>query len=183
MESVDSYVNEMHEVLELLPRAEIARAVGILAQARYRGSRVFIFGNGGSAATASHFTCDLAKGTIEEGKPRFKVWDLTSNQSLFSALANDWGYACIFAEQLESLAEPGDVAIAISGSGNSENVLKAIDVAGEKGLTTIGIVGFDGGQLISRVDLTILVPSDCMERIEDAHLIVAHAISTSLHKC
>jgi len=172
MESVDSCVNEMHEVLELLPRTEIACAVELLAQARYQSSRVFIFGNGGSAAMALYSACDLAKGTIEEGKPRFKVWTLTNSQSLFSALANDWRYACIFAEQLESLAEPGDVAIALSGSGNSENVLKAIDVATEKGLTTIGTVGFDGGQLTSRVALSILVPSDCMERIEDAHLIV-----------
>ena len=114
---------------------------------------VFIFGNGGSAATALHFACDLGKGTIEKGKPRFKVWALTGNQPLLSALANDWGYASVFVEQLESLAERGDIAIAISGSGNSENVLKAVSLAREKGLTTIGIVGFDGGQLASGVDL------------------------------
>ena len=180
MESVDTYVEKMHEVLRLLPREEIARAVEILARARYQGSRVFIFGNGGSAATALHFACDLGKGTIEEGKPRFKVWALTGNQALFSALANDWGYASVFAEQLESLAERGDIAIAISGSGNSENVLKAVDLARTKGLTTIGIVGFGGGELASRADLSILVPSCLMECVEDAHLIIAHTISTSL---
>lgn len=183
MESIDRYVEEMHQVLRLLPRAEIANAVELLDQARCRGSQIFIFGNGGSAATAMHFACDLAKGTIEEGKPRFKVWALPGNQSLLSALANDWGYACVFAEQLESVAEPEDIAIAISGSGNSENVLKAVDLAGARGLTTIGIAGFDGGQLTSRVDLTILVPSHCMECVEDAHLIVAHIISTSLRSC
>ena len=182
MESVDNYVDEMHKVLGLLPRTAIADAVGILARARDRGSRVFIFGNGGSAATALHFACDLGKGTIQDGKPRFKVWSLTGNQSLISALANDWGYACIFAEQLESLAEDGDIAIAISGSGNSENVLNAVDVAKEKRLTTIGIVGFDGGQLAAKVDLAIQIPCDCMERIEDAHLIAVHAISMSLRK-
>ena len=183
MGSVDSYIEEMHEMLRLLPRAEIARAVELLDQARQRGSRIFIFGNGGSAATALHFACDLGKGTIEEGKPRFKVWALPGNQSLLSALANDWGYASVFAEQLESLAEPGDVAIAISGSGSSENVLRAVDVATAKGLTTIGIVGFDGGELAGKVGLNILVPCCCMEQIEDAHLIVAHAISTSLRSC
>ena len=182
MQSVDSYVEEMHAVLDLLPRSEIARAVEVLDRARHRGARIFTFGNGGSAATALHFACDLSKGTIAPDKPRFKVWALTGNQSLFSALANDWGYTSVFAEQLESLAEPGDVAVAISGSGNSENVIRAVDLARAKGLTTIGILGFDGGKLASRVEISILVATDRMEQVEDAHLIVMHAISSSLRK-
>jgi len=182
MESVDNYVAEIQQVLRLLPRTEISQAVGILAQARERGSRVFIFGNGGSAATALHFVCDLGKGTIEEGKPRLKAQALVGNQSLLSAFANDCGYASVFAKQLESLAEQGDIAIAISASGNSENVLRATDLAQEKGLISIGIVGFDGGQLASRVDLCILVPCRSMEAVEDAHLVVAHAISTGLRQ-
>ena len=182
MESVDRYVEELEQILRLLPREDISRAVEVLDQARRRGSRVFIFGNGGSAATALHFVCDLTKGTIEEGKPRFKAYALVGNQSIFTALANDCGYGSVFAEQLESLAEPGDVAIAISCSGNSENVLKAVDLANREGLTTIGIVGFNGGELASRADLPILVPYHSMEPIEDAHLIVAHTISTSLRR-
>ena len=160
----------------------IQKAIDVLHEARLNGRKVFIMGNGGSAATASHFACDLGKGTLMPGLPRFRVIALTDNMSLFSALANDFGYDQVFCEQLKSLIQPGDVAIGISGSGNSANVLNAILAARELGAITIGFVGFDGGRLKSMVDRCVHVPCDCMEQVEDVHLILEHLISTCLRQ-
>jgi len=182
MNHITSYLKQMCHVLQHLPHEEIARVIDILAQARMEGRQVFIMGNGGSAATASHFACDLSKGTIEPGKPRFRVIALTDNMSLFSALANDWGYDRVFVEQLDSLAQPGDVAIGISASGNSENVLRAMDLARERGLTTISFTGFEGGRLKDKVEVCLLVDCQVMEQIEDVHLVLEHLICTALHQ-
>ena len=182
MNHITSYLDQVCNVLQNLPHDEIGRTIDILAQARVQGRQIFIMGNGGSAATASHFACDLGKGTIEPGKPRFKVTALTDNMSLFSALANDWGYERVFVEQLDSLAQPGDVAIGISASGNSENVLRAMDLARERGLTTIGFTGFDGGRLKHKVEVCLLVECQVMEQIEDAHLVLEHLICTALRQ-
>jgi len=170
----------MCQTLQRLPRDEIARLAEVLAQARQEGKRIFVFGNGGSAATASHFACDLGKGTVQEGMPRFKVIALNDNMPTFSAYANDCGYETVFAEPLISLSEPGDVAIGISTSGNSANVLRAMEVARERGLVTVGLTGFQGGQLKDKVDLCIIVPSDSMQQIEDAHLVILHALFLAL---
>ena len=180
VEQIQEYLDQMCQTLQNLPRNEIAQAIEILAKARREGRRIFVFGNGGSAATASHFVCDLGKGTVQEGKPRFRVIALNDNMALFSAYANDFGYETVFAEPLASLAESGDVAIGISTSGNSANVLRAMDVARERGLTTIGLTGFQGGKLKDKVDLCIIVPSDSMQRIEDAHLVILHAVFLAL---
>ena len=182
MNHIASYLDQVCHVLQNLPQDEISRAIDILAQVRLEGRQIFIMGNGGSAATASHFACDLGKGTIESGKRRFRVIALTDNMALFSALANDWGYERVFVEQLDSLAHPGDVAIGISGSGNSENVLLAMDLACERGLTTIGFTGFDGGRLKDKVEVCLLVECEVMEQIEDAHLVLAHLICTALRQ-
>ncbi|HIC93738.1 MAG TPA: SIS domain-containing protein [Anaerolineae bacterium] len=179
-EQIEKYLEQMCRTLRRLPQGEIARLAEILAQAREEGRRVFLFGNGGSAATASHFACDLGKGTVREGRPRFKVIALNDNMPIFSAYANDFGYETVFAEPLVSLSEPGDVAIGISTSGNSANVLRAIEVAQERGLVTVGLTGFQGGQLKDKVDLCIIVPSDSMQQVEDAHLVILHAVFLAL---
>jgi len=182
MNCVRSYLDQVCHVLESLPQDEIGRVIDILAQAREEGRQIFIMGNGGSAATASHFACDLGKGTIEPGKPRFRVIALNDNMSLLSALANDWGYERVFVEQLDSLARPRDVLIGISGSGQSENVLLALDLARERGLTTIGFTGFEGGRLKDKVEVCVLVECEVMGQIEDAHLVVVHLICTALRQ-
>jgi len=182
MNYVANYLHQVCHVLQDLPHDDIARTIEILAQARLEERQIFIMGNGGSAATASHFACDLGKGTIQPGRPRFRVIALTDSMPLFSALANDWGYDRVFVEQLDSLARPGDVAIGISGSGNSENVLRAIDLARERGLTTIGFTGFDGGRLANKVDVCLLVDCQVMEQIEDAHLVLGHLVCTALRQ-
>ncbi len=179
-EIIEEYVSEVRNTLKKLPVGQIKQVVELLEESRLKSRRVFIFGNGGSAATASHFASDLSKGAICQGKPRIKALALTDNIALLSAWANDSAYENAFAEQLENFIEPEDIAIAISGSGNSLNVLNAVKLAKSKGATTIGFTGFDGGKLKDLVDIAIVVPSHCMEQIEDIHLLLEHMITTCL---
>lgn len=175
-----AYFAQVSITLDDLPLERVAEAIATLDDARIRRRRVYVFGNGGSAATASHFTCDLAKGAIGSRKPRIRVQCLVDNTSVFSAWANDTSYDRVFAEQLEDTIEAGDVAIAISGSGNSPNVLQAVRVAARHGATTIGLCGFDGGKLAHMADIPIVVPSHRMEQVEDIHLMLAHAMAVGL---
>ncbi len=179
---IETYLSEVGATLGKLPVDMAAQVVELIETARANGKRVFTFGNGGSAATASHFASDLSKGAISQGKPRIGAFALTDNVPLLSAWANDTAYESIFAEQLENLVETGDVAIGISGSGNSQNVLNGVKVAKSKGASTIGFIGFDGGKLKSLVDLAIIVPNHNMEQVEDIHLLLAHIITTCLRK-
>lgn len=179
-DTIRKYISEVGTTLEGLPIQNIAQVVELLEEARLKAKRVFIFGNGGSAATASHFAADLSKGAISKGMPRIKAFALTDNVALLSAWANDTSYDNIFAEQLENIVEPGDVAIGISGSGNSPNVLNGIKLAKSKGATTIGFIGFDGGRLKELVDIGIIVPNHNMEQIEDIHLLLEHIVTTCL---
>ena len=179
-ETISRYISEVSATLERLPTENIAQVVGLLEEARLKAKQVFIFGNGGSAATASHFAADLSKGAISPGKARIKAFALTDNVALLSAWANDTTYENIFAEQLENILKPGDIAISISGSGNSQNVLNGIKLASAKGATTVGFIGFDGGKLRELVDVHIIVPCHNMEQVEDIHLLLEHAITTCL---
>lgn len=142
---------------------------------------VYLFGNGGSASLASHFACDLTKGTCFEGgngQKRFRAIALTDNLAVLTAWANDSGYEDVFSEQLRGLVQPGDIAFAISCSGNSRNVLKALQGARDAGALTIGLGGFEGGYMKSLCDVSLIVPSDNMQIIEDLHLSVAHCLFT-----
>jgi D-sedoheptulose 7-phosphate isomerase len=176
LERINAYRDGLVSLLDSLPVSEIQDVIGILAYARFNNKKVFIMGNGGSAATASHFACDLGKGTLLPGLPRFRVLALTDNIPLFSALANDYGYDHVFSEQLKSLVRPGDVVIGISGSGTSPNILNAIRAAREARAITVGFVGFDGGALKGLVDKAIHVRSHCMEQVEDMHLVLEHLV-------
>lgn len=180
--TIEQYLESLTSLLGHLPLEEIQRVVDLLTVARYGNQQVIIMGNGGSAATASHFACDLGKGTLMPGHPRFHVIALTDNMPLFSAYANDFGYEHVFSEQLKSLVQPGDVVIGISGSGRSPNVLNAIQAARDAQATTVGFVGYDGGFLKDMVDVCVHVPTFNMEQVEDVHLILEHLISTSLRQ-
>jgi len=177
---IDRYLGEVKSAIDGLPETRIEAVVQLLWQAYLEERQVFIIGNGGSAATASHFACDLSKSTIRAGMGRFRVIALTDNVPLITAWANDSSYENVFAEQLCNLMNEGDLLIAISGSGNSPNILKAVQVAGSMRAATIGFTGFIGGKLKDMVDLCVVVPSNCMAQIEDVHLILEHAISTCL---
>ena len=179
-EAVTAYLSDMQGTLSKLPIDEIERVVNVLHQARAQRKRVFLFGNGGSAATASHLACDLGKGTNRHGRPRLRVVALTDNVPLISAWANDSSYEDIFAQQLQEQVEPGDIAIGISGSGKSPNVLNAVKVARSAGAITIGLTGFDGGDLKSLVDLCITVPDSSIDKVEDVHLMLGHVIASCL---
>lgn len=182
-ERLRAYLSGVYEALQGLDLLAVERMVEVLHQARLLGATVFILGNGGSAATASHFACDLSKGTLVQGGPRFRALALTDNLPLITAWSNDVDYADVFVEQLKSLLRPGDVVIGISGSGNSENVVRALRWAKERMARTIAMVGFDGGRLRSVADLVVWVPCSVMEQVEDVHLILEHMITVMLRQC
>ncbi|HZQ08824.1 MAG TPA: SIS domain-containing protein [Anaerolineae bacterium] len=175
-----TYLTQESEILQHIPLEPLEHLLMLLQHARTERRHVFLFGNGGSAATASHFACDLGKGTIRHDKPRFRVIALNDNLPTFSAYANDHGYDRVFAEPLINLASEGDLAIALSGSGNSPNLLRAVEEAKTRGLVTIGFTGFAGGALKDMVDVAIIVPSRNMGQIEDVHLVLTHALCQAL---
>jgi D-sedoheptulose 7-phosphate isomerase len=162
------YVEETHAALSDPYLAQgIARVVPLLLKARDEGRTIFFFGNGGSATTASHFVVDIGKGTIRGGGKQFRCVALVDSVSTLTAWANDAEYARVFSEQLVNLAGKGDVAVAISGSGNSPNVLRGVEKA----------TGMGGGKLRELVDIPIVVPSNSMQHIEDAHLLICHLLT------
>jgi D-sedoheptulose 7-phosphate isomerase len=180
MELIDSYLSDLTKVIEKLPAKTITALITTLAEARDQRRHIFVMGNGGSAATASHAVNDLTKLAQQEGKPRLRVIALTDNVPIMMAFANDVDYSRIFVEQLMALAEADDVLIGISGSGNSPNILKAMEWAKENGLKTMALTGQGGGRLKYRAELSLVVPSDSMTHIEDIHLILCHIISLGL---
>lgn len=180
MERVANYITLLQQTIDQLPREEIVRVIDLLYSARFSGRQIFIMGNGGSASTASHFVCDLSKNTRREGWPHYKVIGLSDNMAVFSAYANDEGYENVFCEQLANLLMPDDIVIAISASGNSKNVLNAIQYAKNQNAFTIGFTGFDGGTLASLVDINLHIKSNIIEHVEDLHLVLEHMIIKSL---
>lgn len=178
--TTSNYLAELREVLERLPSEPIERFVELLAASRTEERTIYAFGNGGSASTASHFVCDLVKNTVRAESPRIRAIGLNDNIPTFSAYANDVGYDSVFAEPLKTLAQSDDIAVAISCSGNSPNVLRAIEVAREMNMRTVGLTGFEGGSLRELVELAIVVPCDDMRQIEDAHLAICHAVHNAL---
>ena len=173
-----SYFEQLSRTIAALPVDEVEDVTNVLVRAYERRRTVYVFGNGGSAALASHFACDLAKGTLNGSSQRFRVLALTDNIPLMTAWANDSSYEDVFAEQLANFAGPGDVAFAISASGNSPNVIKALKVAKEAGCVTVGLTGFSGGRMRALCDACIIVPCDNMQIIEDLQLCVAHSLFT-----
>ena len=180
MKNVQDYYRAVSDTLLKLPEAPVNEIIAALERARAEKRRIFIFGNGGSAANASHFVVDVIKSTLRPDQPRYKIICLNDNMPTVTAYSNDVSYDVIFSEPLASLAEPGDVAIAISGSGNSPNVLRAMDTAKDMNLTRIGLTGFAGGKLKDKCDVCVIVPSDSMQVIEDAHLVILHSVFLAL---
>jgi D-sedoheptulose 7-phosphate isomerase len=175
-----AYFDELHRAMQRCVTPELDRAVAILRDARARDATIFFCGNGGSASTASHFACDLGKNTVHPVKGRFRTLALVDNIPAVTAYGNDTGYDQVFVEQARSLMRPGDVLVAISGSGNSANVLHAVDYARSLGCQVIGLVGFDGGALRARADVALIVPGRNIEQAEDGHLILNHAVCVTV---
>lgn len=179
-EFIANYISSLGSALDGVVGQDIEAVVNLLTECRFGGGKVFVFGNGGSASTASHLACDLGKNTRVPGLPNFKVLSLSDNTPMFTALANDHGYERTFADQLDGFVSPGDVAIGISTSGKSPNVLRAVELASRHGAKTVGFTGFDGGKLAGLVDVEIRVPSHSIEHVEDGHLVLQHMICLAL---
>lgn len=180
------YLTDLKVILDSLPLEQAKRAADILYKAYRTDHTVFTFGNGGSAALASHLVADLAKAThipgpaSLQGVKRLRAFSVTDNVPLMTAWANDSNYENVFAGQMENFIQPSDVAFGISGSGNSPNVLRALELARRKSATTVGLVGFGGGKMKDLLDCPIIVPSNNMQQVEDVHLILAHLIFLDL---
>jgi D-sedoheptulose 7-phosphate isomerase len=177
LESIYTYFTELEYMLRTVSLSHLQQVIRLIERAYLDNHRMFIMGNGGSAATASHFALDLAKNTIMPGAPRLKAISLTDHVPLITAWSNDTAYEYVFAEQLANMIEPGDIAIGISTSGNSPNVINALHLARQIGATTVGLLGAEGGKIKDIVDAYVLAPGQNIEQEEDAHMILAHVIT------
>ncbi|MCQ2022956.1 D-sedoheptulose-7-phosphate isomerase [Clostridium butyricum] len=177
---IQVYVAEVKDLLQNLNQLEVEKVIESIIDAYKNKKQIFIMGNGGSASTASHFACDLGKGTIIEGKKRFKVMSLNDNMALITAFSNDYGYEHVFSEQLKNLVNKNDIVIAISASGNSSNIVKGIEYAKEKDAKVIAFSGFLGGKLRELADECIHIDCDNYGQIEDLHMVLCHLISQSV---
>jgi D-sedoheptulose 7-phosphate isomerase len=177
-----SYLQAFGELLRRIDVEAIHRIACRLARARDAGAAIYVAGNGGSAAIASHWVNDLCKATKRSGFAPMRAMSLSDNVSWLTALANDEGYERVFSSQLENFARPGDILVVISSSGNSINLVRAVEVAQSHGLTTIGFLGFDGGMLRSKVDDSLLVPTEkgAYGLVEPAHEMICHILTLCL---
>jgi D-sedoheptulose 7-phosphate isomerase len=175
-----NYIAGLQAALDRVHVKNIYKAISVLHSARLSGNTIFVMGNGGSATTAGHFVCDLSKSTRQPDLPPFRVIGLADNMAMVSAYANDEGYEYAFARQLANHMRLNDVVLAISASGNSPNVLRAIELASRLGARTVGLTGFDGGQLRSQVQIEINVPSCSIKHVEDVHLALLHMMCDAL---
>lgn len=175
-----AYRDDLTSAISQLDLAKVAQASAWMNEAQSAGRHIFTCGNGGSASTASHFVCDVVKGASYGREKRFKIMALTDSLATLTAYSNDVSYEHVFVEQLKNFAGPGDVLLAISGSGNSPNVLRAVEYAKSVGCKTVALSGRDGGKLGPLADLNIQVPVQHMGRIEDVHLIACHMIAYRL---
>ncbi len=180
-EYISAYFKHLTQILSELDLSSIEKFIGLLLSARKEGKNVYFIGNGGSAATASHFANDLAIGTRSKKLP-FKVMSLTDNSSVITAIGNDYGYEQVFVKQLEACLGSGDLLVDISASGNSPNILKAVEYTKENNGITIGLTGFDGGELKKIVDHVIHVPTVKGDYgpVEDVHMILDHVVGNYL---
>lgn len=177
-----SYIDNLIRILEDLDHEAVAAIVGMFEQIYERKGRIYFAGNGGSASTCGHFVNDFHAGALRHGGGGYRMIDLTSNIASLTALANDISYDDVFSQQIDRVIEPGDALLVISASGNSKNLIKAVQCAKSRGALTIGLLGFDGGQLKKLCDLSLVVATAAGQYgpVEDVHLVLNHLISTYL---
>ncbi len=178
----EDYLKEIKDSIDSLDKGEMSDIFEIIYNAFENGKNVFLFGNGGSGSNADHIVNDFSKGVLVHGKKKFKGISLSSNTALLTAWANDLSYEYIFSKQIEVMVEKGDVVIGISGSGNSKNILNAIEEGNKKGAICIGVTGFGGGKLKEVCHKCFVVPSNHMGRIEDIHLIFLHMLAYFMYE-
>lgn len=180
-ESLPSFIKNYIDLFRLgilaVDEASLMQAIDAIDRVAVDNGSVFVAGNGGSAAISDHLCCDLTKGTHTEGMSSIPTQSLVANAALFTALGNDFGYEYVFSRQLEMLASGGDVFIAISSSGNSDNIVKAVTSAKNLGMTVVGMSGFSGGKLRTQADISLHVPANNYGVVEDAHQSLMHIIA------
>lgn len=179
---INNYFNSLNKALKEVDRERIVVLANLFIKSYINNKNIFVFGNGGSASTASHLACDINKGVSCGRDKRFRVVCLNDNVPTMMAYANDLSYSEIFIEQLKNFMQKRDLVIGFSGSGNSLNVLKAIDYANKKGAVTFGISGFDGGELAKIAQFHLVVKISDMQKVEDVHLIIVHILMQVLSK-
>lgn len=181
LDQIRGYIEKEKEVLDCLNEDAINLAMNEIVRARDERNQIFIMGNGGSAATASHYTGDFNKGLSLDREKKFRFYCLNDNVATVLSLANDLCYEEIFVQQLKNFMDPGDIVIAISGSGNSENIIRAVRYAKEKGNLVIGLTGYDGGKLKELSDIQLHVPIHDMQITEDIHMMFDHLMMSILY--
>ena len=177
LSSIENYIDTLSKTLERMDKGPIDAAIDSLIKAYESESTVYIFGNGGSGATAAHIVCDFNKGISMHFDKKFNFVCLNDNVAIMLAIANDCGYENVFQMQLEGRLKKEDIVIAISGSGNSKNVLKAVDYANSLGNIVISLTGYSGGELIHSSDIAIRAPVDDMQKTEDIHMMILHMMA------
>jgi len=182
MDAIERYLSEAEAAIRGIDRGDVRAVVDEIFAAWSADRQIFIVGNGGSASTASHMMNDLAKFTRAEGRRRIRAIALTDNVPLMTAYGNDQSYDDVFVEPLRTLMRDGDTLIAISGSGNSPNVIKAVDYALERGARVVGLCGSPGGKLARLAQVRVIVPASHIGQQEDGHLVVNHAVATALRE-
>jgi D-sedoheptulose 7-phosphate isomerase len=177
-----AYLGDAGSILGKIPVDTLEKIFRILCDVYRADRQVILMGNGGSAALASHFAVDLGKGTVRPDRRRFRVLSIVDNTPVVTAYANDLSYADVFSEQIRTLAQAGDVVFGISGSGKSPNILNGLKAARENGAITVALTGYRGGQVIEIADVTLVVPSDDMQHIEDCHLTLTHLLMQAMRE-
>lgn len=171
------YKFRLLQALDTVDLAKVEQLIDAFARARDEDRQIFVCGNGGSAATANHLACDIVKGASYGSDQRFRIMALSEQIPTITAYANDVDYSAVFAEHLKNFVRPGDIVMILSGSGNSPNILRALESANELGCYTIALTGRDGGKAASLANLNVHVADTHMGRIEDVHLIICHMLS------
>jgi phosphoheptose isomerase len=179
---LDDYRAALAAALGTVDKSELERALKAVALATTEGKRIHAIGNGGSASIADHLCCDWTKGTHHHGHPTVRAYSLNANVALYSAIANDYGFEKVFSTQVQFYGEAGDVLIAISSSGNSPNILAAVETAQRLGMTVIGVSGFNGGALRDRADIALYVAADNYGIVEDGHQALMHVLAQYIAK-
>jgi D-sedoheptulose 7-phosphate isomerase len=173
---LENYIDEQRKALESIPVAAVEALIQVFKKALHEDRQIFVFGNGGSGANASHFVTDLGKGASDKTFRRFRCLSLNDNNAWITAIGNDYAYEDVFVRQLENFARPGDIAMTMSVSGNSPNLLKAIDWCKQKGVYTIALLGGQRGKLAGMADSEIIIDATHFGRVEDCHLHICHMI-------
>ena len=181
IEKINAYYEKLKATVDLIDRESIDKAMKALTKARDEKHFIYIMGNGGSASTASHFTGDFNKGLSLNREKRFRFVCLNDNAASVLSLANDVDYSQVFVEQLKNFLSDGDIVMAISGSGNSANVINAVEYAKSKGNTVIGLTGYSGGKLKPLSDISLHIPVDDMQIVEDLHMVFDHLMMSILY--